>query len=342
MQHYLMQSRSPGQPANLACLVWEGNDRIAEHIQSMTSPAYWQDVLAHCPAGRLLEARAVIRSAVLFVIGEFDRRFTQRLRRSPYNLLTLANEPCHVECERRRDVAGQLLSAPDFALHITARKVKAQFNDELRFIQDTGMCPLSLYCPLRLLACEWKADVQELEGVNNMVEMACSIAPGISQALLDARVANRKDVGMGSRATRVTKWSAISSYVESIVEETQNHVVGAVDEIMREPLRWGGVAPMRPIDMRSVVEIEPISAPLAICDWARTYSNRWLAQAKAISSGEDLAFGKGTGAFVLFDHESARGLAWLCVAVHRYTCHMVKCNWDGDALQICEPLQFSS
>eukprot|EP00972_Heterocapsa_arctica_P113836 16439368-Heterocapsa_arctica.AAC.1 len=57
-------------------------------------------------------------------------------------------------------------------------------------MQDTGKCPLSLYVPLRLLACEWKADVQELEGVNNMVAMACAIAPGISLALLDARVAN--------------------------------------------------------------------------------------------------------------------------------------------------------
>ena len=39
-----------------------------------------------------LERSFVVRSAVLFVIGEFDRRFTQRLRRSPYIRLTLANE----------------------------------------------------------------------------------------------------------------------------------------------------------------------------------------------------------------------------------------------------------
>eukprot|EP00969_Alexandrium_andersonii_P008258 359359-Alexandrium_andersonii.AAC.1 len=67
----------------------------------------------------------------------------------------------------------------------------------------------------------WRADVQEIEGVNNMVQLACKVAPGISLALLDAGVALRKNFGYGSRASKVYTWS-VKCRVSELAGESAN------------------------------------------------------------------------------------------------------------------------
>ena len=65
----------------------------------------------------------------------------------------------------------------------------------------------------------WRGDVQEIEGINNMVQMWWKIAPRMSDPLMDARVGNRKDFGLGSKATRVNRWSSVEPLVEQILDD---------------------------------------------------------------------------------------------------------------------------
>ena len=66
---------------------------------------------------------------------------------------------------------------------------------------------LPLYVPIRILCCWWKGDTQEIEGVNNLIQLVCQRAPWVSLGLLDARVALRKELGLGQRSAKESKWS---------------------------------------------------------------------------------------------------------------------------------------
>ena len=69
------------------------------------------------------------------------------------------------------------------------------------------------------LCMSWRGDVQEIEGTNNLVQLATKTAPGISLALLDARVSLRKSAGLGSTATRCTRWSHIAAKAEDLIND---------------------------------------------------------------------------------------------------------------------------
>ena len=65
--------------------------------------------------------------------------------------------------------------------------------------------------------------MQELEGVNGILQKIATRAPRISLGLLDARVAVRKYLGMGC-AGQPSKWSAVQDVVHAAVEEACEHI----------------------------------------------------------------------------------------------------------------------
>ena len=88
---------------------------------------------------------------------------------------------------------------------------------------------ISLYSPrhlwdaalgyMFLLARVWCGETQSIEGINKLLHMATRATPGNSLALLDARVANRKDLGLGSRDATLTKWSRVQQEGIDIMED---------------------------------------------------------------------------------------------------------------------------
>eukprot|EP00959_Pyramimonas_sp_CCMP1952_P342793 7181455-Pyramimonas_sp.AAC.1 len=75
------------------------------------------------------------------------------------------------------------------------------------------------HAPMRLVASKWQANAARIEGLNNLILAACSRAPRISLPLLDARVAIRKEVGLGSREESNKRWSAVQAKAERIIED---------------------------------------------------------------------------------------------------------------------------
>ena len=57
-----------------------------------------------------------------------------------------------------------------------------------------------------------------IEGVNTIVQMVARKAPATSLPLLDARVANRKRLGLGREADHGKLWSAIAPTARGVVD----------------------------------------------------------------------------------------------------------------------------
>ena len=102
--------------------------------------------------------------------------------------------------------------------NITALKVRVLFINELTDTKITGMVPCYLYGIFYVIASMWRCDVQDIEGMNNILQMVARKAPAISLPLLDARVANRKRLGLGRKADQGKLWSAIAPFAEGVVD----------------------------------------------------------------------------------------------------------------------------
>ena len=96
-------------------------------------------------------------------------------------MLWFAHGTVDDKCPDRVLVAKELLQTDAANLPPTARKVKKLFFKELiQVIGADGECPVALYVPFRMLACKWRADTQEIEGIMSMIQAAMKVAPNMS------------------------------------------------------------------------------------------------------------------------------------------------------------------
>lgn len=95
--------------------------------------------------------------------------------------------------------------------------------------------------------------MQELEGVNGVLQKIATRAPRISLGLLDARVGVRKYLGMGCQG-QPSKWSEVQGVVHAAVEEACEHIQD-VDSILAPMLRWS-----RPVAASPMVLPPPVAA----------------------------------------------------------------------------------
>jgi hypothetical protein len=96
-------------------------------------------------------------------------------------------------------LGAHLLETADEDLESCARKVKRLFLDDVTVVRDTGTCPDDLWLLFRTVGLIFKADVQELEGVNSMIKGINSRCPNLTLPLLDARIKIKKALGFGAR-----------------------------------------------------------------------------------------------------------------------------------------------
>ena len=96
----------------------------------------------------------------------------------------------------RKIVAREVLEHADLGkLDNTTAKVVKLFRSELKYCAEHGVLSMCLFAILRMLVISWKGDTQEIEGINSLIDIIVKSARGCHEALLDARVGCRKDVG---------------------------------------------------------------------------------------------------------------------------------------------------
>ena len=188
--HFCMKRREYGAPENLALLAWGKAKEICNEFAELGSIGRWADVL-----------------------GAVVRRIIGRVESFPVKLLVLVKSDKDTCCSERIAVACELLDTPPAALHIIARKVVTVIARELGDTKHSGKLCCRLYSALMLAAVHWKAETQEIEGVNNMLQMMIHQAPNIHQ-MPDSGSGRPCLLGVAGIATssRISKVSSTSAW----------------------------------------------------------------------------------------------------------------------------------
>jgi hypothetical protein len=128
-----------------------------------------------------------------------------------------------------------------------------------------------LYTLMRLVALRWHAHVQEIEGINNIIQAMTRQAPRISLALLDARVGTRKYIGLGSRDTKSARWKDLAPIIYDVVDDAVAHY-DAIDNVLSGESRWSHPVAALP-------GVQPAPAMLLDHDWSHAFERPTLAWA---------------------------------------------------------------
>ena len=144
----------------------------------------------------------------------------------PYSLLWLAFGEPELKHPKRLQIATELLDTPIEQLHIAGRKIVQLFRNVLvKCVENGGAICITLFVVMRFVACNWRADTSEMESIMNLISIATRMGSSqISLALVDARVASVKALGLGSRANKGFKYSQVKDKLEALVDDAAEHL----------------------------------------------------------------------------------------------------------------------
>ena len=256
--HFASKRWAPNEPKSLARLVWGTAVEIEQELLVLLQECNWEDEFDSCTLDLRPQLITFTFKLVLMYATEYDRRILKKLGSYPLKLLLLAKTPAHDPCPERAALCQELLEYPEANLHITALKVLTIFHGEISACADnSGRISTAVYAPFRLLAVSWQGDVQEIEGINNMIQMVCTRSPHIKLPLVDARVANRKSVVSSIYGKRISdvKWSVMQPVVDCILDDACDHIHAVNDVFMCDPNRFTPPLPAEGISAASMRDI---------------------------------------------------------------------------------------
>ena len=91
------------------------------------------------------------------------------------------------------------MESDDEKLEITARKLRKLFWTDMKTAAETGTCGIGLYIAIVSMRLLFRGDVQECEGANSLIKLEAERSRRIGIALISARVASKKNFGLGQK-----------------------------------------------------------------------------------------------------------------------------------------------
>ena len=246
-----MEKRSnDNEPSNFARLIFGGASRIKEDLQKLVDAQEW---VAMSMSGMLPKPE----QPAIFLDGcvkismrvncDFERRIIGVIESMPWRMFWFGHTPHNETCSVRQQVAKEVLDPT--CKEINTVKIRKKFQADLQAcIRDSGRLSLTLYAIWRFIVLHFIGDNSEIEGVMSLIKLNVKSAPHITQALIDARVGNKKYMGLGARNTQKIKWSKVEARFEAVLQEAVDNVDGANNILGNEhrftppmpALRWMG------------------------------------------------------------------------------------------------------
>jgi hypothetical protein len=216
------------------------------------------------------------------------------------------------------------------------------FHDEIKAGADDGRCANTLYSMMRLVAIHWCPEMQEVEGINGVLQRVATRAPHISLCLLDARVAVRKTMGMGY-ASQPKKWSDVQEHVLATVGDACEHA-DQTDDVLGDATRWSRTEAAATMPLPAQARLDVSEAALhsqQALGWGQHNSRVFmLAWSAALADKPDL------GVSVLT--RPGTSVAWVCCMRYARSGHLLKCTIAQGAepgfnrVEIVKPIQVKS
>ena len=317
--HYLAKKCASFEVKPLARIVWYKSAVFSADLNCLvyndTWPE-WTELMVDGDDELLSVAQNVAYKLACRNQADYESRITSRCKSDPLRLLNLCKQERSASCDLRRNICNELLGRSDDKLHPAAMKLKWLFHDDIEECARTGQLHSPLHSFIRLVACRWVADVQEIEGIHNIIQSICRRAPSISLPLLDARVGLRKALGLGNRAAKNIKWSQVMPVFDQLVEDGIAHFDG-VPDVLANLSRWSRpIAAQIPATPRLARHLEicngnMLSLPEFSVHWASCASFRLMRQ---MSEHEQQHGPKSENALMVFNNASCDG--WVFFATY--------------------------
>ena len=129
---------------------------------------------------------------LLVSAGEFHSRITLKTKRYPERLLLFVKKLPEEPCDDRKREAKSLLDADWRFLEINALNISILYNSDLERMKSEGTCGEEFWALIYMIAKKWRADTQEVEGLNSALKALIQKAPNVSLVLASARLLIRK------------------------------------------------------------------------------------------------------------------------------------------------------
>ena len=124
--------------------------------------------------------RRLVATVVLSTICAWNFRFGDKVAKMPLELVWFVQGAAHEPHPKRMEVAKKLLRTADADLAREAPftdipiKMKKVFAGELKYVAETGRCPVNLFLVCSLLRARMAYETQDLEGWNSIVQLLTS------------------------------------------------------------------------------------------------------------------------------------------------------------------------
>ena len=194
-------------PTPFSDLVCSRSDIVIQEFDGLIGEpldvSTWTPVLTYIAAHRQEdlreEALCLAGSLVCLLRANWNFRVTNRLQCYPWCLLKVLETPCGEACASRQLIARRLLDAEPCCLvsneSDVALKLRAAFFAEWAVVADgDGRCPLRLWQFMLLFRAGITMDVQEVEGMNSLVQSMSKHAPSIGLPLASDRMQIKKGI----------------------------------------------------------------------------------------------------------------------------------------------------
>jgi len=237
--HYLMQNQpSTRRPKILELLFFKLDHIVAGYERLLdASSVKWirfHELLAGENESTVNEWVSLLVACALEGVSEIQRRIGGMVRTCPAKLGWLVFTEDHLQvCERRRQLADELLQGQFDDDHSFTKKFVDFFKSELKHCSKTGMLDHFVHQLLTDFFEMMVLDTQEIEGANSIVKKMVHLAPNIHLPLLSDRLLMKKvltpQVTSGDTADerRQARLDAIQYSVEKHQEAIQELLVFA-------------------------------------------------------------------------------------------------------------------
>ena len=187
---------------------------------------------------------AVIAMGVLLFahdIAAYSRKF-EPFFRLPLTIVWFAYRPHDVFCQKRVDLAKELLGHDIHKLDITSRKFVRICKSELEDTVTSGLAGERTYAMALLMRNNLLPDAQRNVQYNSLISTISKRCRHIGLPLLCARANMKKTLGVGTRGA-AHKWSHIRAACSGVLDDLERHVPLSQD-ILNDSSRWSCPAPM--------------------------------------------------------------------------------------------------
>ena len=218
--------------------------------------------------------------------------------------------------------------------------MKIMFGNELCAAAQTGQIHTDIYAFWYQVSCQLVGDVQDMEGINNLIQVALGRAPRMLLATVSARVNIRKALSLGHRGAS-HKWSDIKATVQQVANFVADNFDGA-NIVLGNSRRWEPPS-------GAGVKLKSCQTPLVLDPRLRvTRAIAWAipAQTKLTRHLFPERGEANVDCCISFGAPVVAGSVWFAASKHAVTCHLVRGvveQCDGTFLQVSlvRPLEFA-